>query len=192
MEGEASYDLNDDGSILKTVFSFDEQTLQAAAARDEEEEEEEAVILANRSMEDAGRKSSFFPDFKSELKAASNDSNLGDGQFSQRFSRIYSSDALQIGLLLAQQEEKYGTNMFVSISKDDQEELNELKEDGMTTDQAAMKIFKRKCDDGEILPLAVSVEGESTDTGADKIVAENHEQITEVRKFKVNTSLIIL
>jgi hypothetical protein len=61
-----------------------------------------------------------------------------------RIGRVSSTDALQLGLLLAQQESQFGTNMYESLTTNDEDELHRIKGSGLTTDQAALDIFRRK------------------------------------------------
>eukprot|EP01034_Spumella_vulgaris_P001494 gene1494-1977_t len=59
--------------------------------------------------------------------------------------RMSSSEALQIGLLLRQQEEQFGTNMYDSLLDSDESELERLTlSENLTTEEALLEIFIRK------------------------------------------------
>jgi hypothetical protein len=54
------------------------------------------------------------------------------------------ADALQIGILLSQQENEFGTNMYESLKPADEEELLRLVNNGMSSHEAALQIFQKK------------------------------------------------
>lgn len=64
---------------------------------------------------------------------------------SPRPMRVSSSEALQIGFMLSQQESEFGTNMYESLEAADEPEIQRLTtEGGMSTDEALLTIFQRK------------------------------------------------
>lgn len=58
--------------------------------------------------------------------------------------RMTSSDALQIGLLLSQQEAEFGVNMYDSLENSDENTIRRLVAQGYTNDEAVLEIFNRK------------------------------------------------
>lgn len=58
--------------------------------------------------------------------------------------RMTSSDALQIGLLLSQQEAEFGVNMYDSLENADENTIRRLVAQGYTNDEAVLEIFNRK------------------------------------------------
>lgn len=99
-----------------------------------------------------GRKSSFFPQLGKSDDSADASVRVVGGALKDHISsptgkkllKIKSSDALRVGLLLSQQEDEYGTNMYNVLLPEDEPELNRLIDTGLTTDQAALEIFKKK------------------------------------------------
>ena len=59
-------------------------------------------------------------------------------------NNISSADALQVGLLLSQQEKEFGTNMYESLKPEDEEELMKLVNNGLSSQDAALQIFQKK------------------------------------------------
>lgn len=91
---------------------------------DEDEEED-----GQRPQTESGRKSSFFPD-------------LLDGRLELKMK---ATDALQVGLLLSQQEEEYGTNMYDSLKAEDEAEIRRIvATDRITTYEAILRIFEER------------------------------------------------
>jgi hypothetical protein len=58
--------------------------------------------------------------------------------------KMSAADALQIGILLSQQENEFGTNMYESLKPADEEELLKLVNSGMSSHEAALQIFRKK------------------------------------------------
>ena len=58
--------------------------------------------------------------------------------------RLSLSDALQIGLLLSQQEEEHGVNMYDSLEVSDESTIRKLCQQGFSNDEAVLEIFNRK------------------------------------------------
>lgn len=58
--------------------------------------------------------------------------------------RLSSNDALQIGLLLSQQEEEHGVNMYDSLEVSDEATIRKLCQQGYSNDEAVLEIFNRK------------------------------------------------
>jgi hypothetical protein len=59
-------------------------------------------------------------------------------------NNITAADALQVGLLLSQQEKEFGTNMYESLRPEDEEELAKLVNSGLSSQDAALQIFQKK------------------------------------------------
>jgi hypothetical protein len=95
-------------------------------------------VLTADSKEFVGRKSPFLPvlSFKQEP------SELSPQQ--KKYTKITSTDALQVGLLLSQQEREFGTNMYESMKPADEVELIRLMAKGRSSQQAALEIFQKK------------------------------------------------
>jgi hypothetical protein len=95
-------------------------------------------VLTADSKEFVGRKSPFLPvlSFKQEP------SELSPQQ--KKYTKITSTDALQVGLLLSQQEREFGTNMYESMKPADEAELIRLMATGRSSQQAALEIFQKK------------------------------------------------
>lgn len=68
--------------------------------------------------------------------------------------RMKAHEALQIGLILSQQEQEFGTNMYQALTPEDEPEIERLNSMGFSTEEAILKIFRRKyqpdqCEDEE-------------------------------------------
>ena len=59
-------------------------------------------------------------------------------------SSFCESDKLLMNLLLSQQKGKYGTNMYESLTNDDEPAIERYMGQGCTLDQAVLKVFERK------------------------------------------------
>lgn len=60
-------------------------------------------------------------------------------------NRLKSSDALQLGLLLSQQETEYGINMYESLQPEDEQEMERLvRSQQITPKEAILEIFNKK------------------------------------------------
>lgn len=73
-----------------------------------------------------------------------------DGTLKGLSSRLRSTDALQIGLLLSQQEATYNTNMYESLQTADASALHTLMNEGKSVDDAVMELFHQRY----VLPAA--------------------------------------
>lgn len=62
----------------------------------------------------------------------------------QPLLRLSSCDALQIGLLLSQQEEEFGVNMYDSLENSDESTIRRLVQQGYSNDEAVLEIFNMK------------------------------------------------
>jgi hypothetical protein len=62
----------------------------------------------------------------------------------QPILRMSSCDALQIGLLLSQQEAEFGTNMYDSLEDSDEPSIRRLVAQGYSNDEAVLEIFNMK------------------------------------------------
>jgi hypothetical protein len=92
-------------------------------------------ILNNAARKNVGNRKSSFAADSSPLKS------LEDTDV----HKIKSTDALQLGLLLSQQEKEYGVNMYESLQPDDEIEMERLMKDkGLNAKDAALEIFNRK------------------------------------------------
>ena len=58
--------------------------------------------------------------------------------------RMSSTEAIQIGMMLAEQEKKYGTNMYESLQKADEPKVAEFVKKGYTTEEAILMVFEDK------------------------------------------------
>jgi hypothetical protein len=58
--------------------------------------------------------------------------------------RMKAHEALQIGLILSQQEQQFGTNMYQSLTPDDEPEIEHLNSLGFSTEEAILKIFQKR------------------------------------------------
>jgi hypothetical protein len=58
--------------------------------------------------------------------------------------RMKAHEALQIGLILSQQEQQFGTNMYQSLTPDDEPEIERLNGLGFSTEEAILKIFQKR------------------------------------------------
>lgn len=58
--------------------------------------------------------------------------------------RMRAHEALQIGLILAQQEQEFGTNMYQSLTPEDEPEIERLNSLGFSTEEAILKIFQKR------------------------------------------------
>lgn len=71
----------------------------------------------------------------------------GSGDGAAGITRISSNEAMEIGLLLSQQEALYGINMYDSLKTTDAPELDRLmREQGLTTEKALLEIFNKRFD----------------------------------------------
>ncbi len=101
-----------------------------------------------------GRKSSFFPYLFGSRDETDENRGLPVALRVDKLEKK-SSDALQTGLLLAQQEEKFGTNMFDSITTEDEPELNRLLAMGLTSEEAALQLFNKKFERSSVVTVEV-------------------------------------
>ena len=58
--------------------------------------------------------------------------------------RMTAHEALQIGLILSQQEQQFGTNMYQSLAPEDEPEIERLNSTGFSTEEAILRIFQKK------------------------------------------------
>jgi hypothetical protein len=58
--------------------------------------------------------------------------------------RMKAHEALQIGLILSQQEHAFGTNMYQSLTSEDEPEIARLNKAGFSVEEAILQIFNRK------------------------------------------------
>lgn len=58
--------------------------------------------------------------------------------------RMKAHEALQIGLILSQQEQQFGTNMYQALRPEDEPEIEHLNSMGFSTEEAILKIFQRR------------------------------------------------
>ena len=63
---------------------------------------------------------------------------------SQSPYRMKAHEALQIGLILSQQEQQFGTNMYQALKPEDEPEIERLNSMGFSTEEAILKIFQRR------------------------------------------------
>ena len=63
---------------------------------------------------------------------------------SQSPFRMTAHEALQIGLILSQQEQQFGTNMYQSLAPEDEPEIERLNSAGFSTEEAILRIFQKK------------------------------------------------
>eukprot|EP01039_Chlorochromonas_danica_P003720 gene3720-4069_t len=107
-------------------------------------EDDESVGTASQGGPSLGRKSSFFPDLADEAQAGADTPDSASLTHAHKLQlRLKSSEALQVGLLLSQQEEEYGTNMYDSLRPEDEEVIRRLTtDDHLTTYEAVLKIFE--------------------------------------------------
>lgn len=120
------------------------------------------------------KKSSFFPTLLDEQgnEVQQEDSNKA---MSPRL-RMKGAEALQIGLLLGQQEREHGENMY-DLSPAEEQEVHMLVQQGMTSDEAALQIFNRKH-----YPATAVVNEEGNNI-------EGHEQVYSINISASNFSL---
>lgn len=59
-------------------------------------------------------------------------------------ARMNSDDAMQLAMMLSEQEAQYGINMYDSLKPQDEPEIQTLIARGMTLEQAVYSIFERK------------------------------------------------
>jgi hypothetical protein len=59
----------------------------------------------------------------------------------QNMRHIYAHEALQIGLILSQQEQEFGTNMYQSLTPEDEPEIERLNALGFSAEEAILHIF---------------------------------------------------
>lgn len=78
------------------------------------------------------------PDFKREVIVEDPDAQLIESL------RMSSTEALQIGLILTDQERKYGVNMYQSISPKDKSKIEAYVARGFTVEEAILRIFEKK------------------------------------------------
>lgn len=96
------------------------------------------------------RGSSFFPDSTSVLPnntrmnpnpPSTNRVNMKEATL----RRMSSDDALQLALLLSEQESRYGVNMYDSLQTTDEPEIQQLMvHEGKTMEEAVLEVFNRK------------------------------------------------
>jgi len=58
--------------------------------------------------------------------------------------RMKAHEALQIGLILSQQEQQFGTNMYQSLRPEDEPEIEHWNNLGFSTEEAILKIFQKR------------------------------------------------
>lgn len=69
--------------------------------------------------------------------------NHHDAQFVDSL-RMSSTEALQIGLILADQERKYGLNMYQSVGPSDRPRIDAYVSRGFTVEEAILRLFEKK------------------------------------------------
>jgi hypothetical protein len=90
------------------------------------------------------KKSSFLRNLFDEIDDRRDQHSTVDGSWGALSSRLRSTNALQIGLQLSQQEAAFGTNMYESLRRSDAKELRALMEQGIPVDDAVATIFRRR------------------------------------------------
>jgi hypothetical protein len=73
------------------------------------------------------------------LASASAESPSSKGPY-----RMRAHEALQIGLILSQQEQEFGTNMYQSLTPPDEPAIERLNSLGFSTEEAILKIFQKR------------------------------------------------
>lgn len=76
--------------------------------------------------------------YRNETPPASYDAQFVDSL------RMSSTEALQIGLILADQERKYGLNMYQSVGPSDRSRVDVYVSRGFTVEEAILRIFEKK------------------------------------------------
>lgn len=90
------------------------------------------------------KKSSFLRNLFEEIDDRRDQRSSVDGSWGALSSRLRSTNALQIGLQLSQQEAAFGTNMYESLRRSDAKELRALMDQGIAVDDAVAAIFRRR------------------------------------------------
>lgn len=116
---------------------------QSYESDSDDEKEEKQSFPNNLSSLKVKKKSSFLRSlFKDNDDTLSTENAECLNEVSS--SKTRSSEALQIGLLLSQQEAAYGTNMYESLQPSDAKEIKELIALGKSVDAAVMLIFQHR------------------------------------------------
>lgn len=97
--------------------------------------------------------SSFFPNATSVLPnntklnpnpPSTSSPSVGDLQKEKTLRRMTSDDAMNLAILLSEQDSMYGVNMYDSLAPQDEATIQTLLREGMTLEQAVLKIFNTK------------------------------------------------
>jgi hypothetical protein len=78
------------------------------------------------------------------MQPAPGSPSSGRGGGGEPLLRMSSSECLQIGLMLSQQEAEFGTNMYDSLEEADEAMIRRLVARGLTNDEAVLEIFELK------------------------------------------------
>jgi hypothetical protein len=84
--------------------------------------------------------------------------------------RMSSTEAIQIGIMLADQEKKYGTNMYESLTKEDEPLVENHVKNGYTTEEAILMVFEDKYENPGEAKVAILPRKESLMNNADSKV----------------------
>lgn len=106
------------------------------------------------------------------VTAIKQEHRLIEGKMAGR--RLKSTDALQTGLLLSQQEAAYGTNMYESLVPADAVEIRSLMGSGFSLDDAVMDIFRRRFVSTNSSPVVDTRKTATIDVDSVKPQAEEH------------------
>ena len=79
------------------------------------------------------------------------DNNTDDRLQAASSLRMTSSEALQIGVILAEQERRFGTNMYVSLAPEDDPKIDKYCRRGFTVEEAILRVFEKKYMSGDEL-----------------------------------------
>jgi hypothetical protein len=116
------------GSLVRTMSSLSGLTFTAAAAS-----------IAGGGGSAAGSLQS-----SPDRSAARCVLDAEEGASSKNPYRMKAHEALQIGLILSQQEQQFGTNMYQSLTPSDEPEIERLNSLGFSTEEAILKIFQKR------------------------------------------------
>jgi hypothetical protein len=103
-----------------------------------------ADTIADEENENDFKRSPLFPTLSQRNMSSSQQIQTTETTVSTASLKMSANEALQIGLLLSQQEQEFGTNMYESLVQEDEDELVILMQKGMSSHDAALEIFKRK------------------------------------------------
>jgi hypothetical protein len=84
--------------------------------------------------------------------------------------RMSSTEAIQIGIMLSDQEKTYGTNMYESLTKDDEPLVENYVKSGYTTEEAILMVFEDKYVNPGETKVPILPRKESLMNGADSKV----------------------